>query len=336
MDATFNPYDTNYSRNYPTVTNDDYNEETTLPSTARISKDHSVKKINTISKDFSNIIAMTNKLPHTLRKQGTTATAPMFLPALKPINDEVSYSNLEVQFAAILKFASEDGSSNLARRVEIGFKQVLNIRRPTMLLPGQVPESKAFGEVLAYRCSQFTGSKTVPETHFVYMDSKGDLSIADKIHEDKKLATVQRLVDKGFKELRDHLKDDIENRKFWAHCELGKQGKFSGKCYIEKFKSDPSGPYSTIMYDILPGGPIFDNFYVVDPDDYFTNEGLRAFQKCAVDSYLFGGVDAHMGNILSKKDHKGRYCDFVLIDNGNSFFEFFPEEKDRQLLIKLR
>ena len=62
-----------------------------------------------------------------------------------------------------------------------------------------------------------------------------------------------------------------------------------------------------------------------------TPHALTQFQKCAVLSYIMGGIDCHLGNVMSQKKD-GKYTDFTLIDNGNSFFEEFPEENDRLIL----
>ena len=67
-------------------------------------------------------------------------------------------------------------------------------------------------------------------------------------------------------------------------------------------------------------------------DKYCTSEGLQRFQICCIDNYLFGLLDSHTANALGKKDKEGRYCDFVLIDNGISFFEIFPEKNDARIL----
>lgn len=62
-----------------------------------------------------------------------------------------------------------------------------------------------------------------------------------------------------------------------------------------------------------------------------TPHGLTQYQKCAILSYIMGGIDCHLGNVLSQiKD--GKYTDFTLIDNGNSFFEEFPDENDKLIL----
>lgn len=257
---------------------------------------------------FQEILAKVNQVSVNLRKQGSTATAPIFL------NLEQA-SIKDVHTVAILKHASESGAS-VKRQAEKWFKalpfaqETLGMRRPTTLLPGGISESKAFGEVQAYRLSQFLGSRTVPETHFVHLYSDHHLEVAKpNAPQDAAFTTVQQFADPGFKDAREHLKEDIENKKVF---------KFEGSIRLGSKKSHITLPANEHCF--------------TNDTDNFTQEGLQRFQECAVDSYIFGGLDCHLGNLLSKKDHEGRYADFLLIDNGISFFMNFPEEKDKLIL----
>jgi hypothetical protein len=62
-----------------------------------------------------------------------------------------------------------------------------------------------------------------------------------------------------------------------------------------------------------------------------SSHALIQFQKCAILSYIMGGIDCHLGNVMSQKK-ENEYSDFTLIDNGNSFFEEFPDENDKLIL----
>lgn len=269
------------------------------------------------SDEFQELVGKVNQVAVTLRKQGTTATAPTFLPVLKAnVNVDPGQAKEEdVHTVAILKHASE-GTPSVKRQAEKWIKslsfaqETLGMRRPTTLLPGGAAESKAFGEVEAYRLSQFLGSNTVPETHFVHLYPDHHLEVAQLgAPEDVHLTTVQQFAGPGFKDARDDLQEDIKNNRIF---------KFEGSIKLGTKKSHINLPATEYCFRNDAGN--------------FTKQGLKKFQKCAVDSYIFGGIDCHLGNLLSKKDSHGRYADFALIDNGNSFFTNFPEENDKLIL----
>lgn len=269
--------------------------------------EHSVNKIDTsATPQFLKVLEkVNNKAAIKLRSRGNTATAPVFLTAVNEGEKRVKACDI----VAIYKFVKE-GVPGWLRRLEITLKstkigvEVLGLRRPTTLLPGQAAESKGFAEKLAYDLSEFFNFKVVPETQWVQM--KGDKTlepVRQNLGQSSQLGTVQIFADKDYKMAKEWTPQDR------------KQG-----LVVDMDGKQPS-----------PGIIKMHKPQLVFNGEPYTEQGLIEFQKSAVMNYLMGGLDCHEGNYLLKKKD-GKYDGCVLIDNGNSFFEEFPKETDRLIL----
>lgn len=320
-------------------------------------KSHTVSLSFPATPEFLGTLEKTNNVRvFKFRKPGPSATAPVALFALKNGSDDESkkITKEDVAPIAILKYATESPPS-MKRRMEKSIKsttiaqQRLGMRRPSELLPTtldtseapddktqvtstekaqtqltqaekdqRVAASKAFGEVLAYRMSEFLGSKTVPETHFVDIDKDGKLEIADKnkLQDDnKKLTTVQQFAPSTFKKSDEHINED------------------SAK---DEDLKNPNPAKMVMCRSTIPVSPTeskaVKKLAFRDNLSAYTEPGLQRFQKCAVDSYIFGGLDCHPGNLLTQKNAEGKYDNACLIDNGNSFPVKFPGKEDTLIL----
>jgi hypothetical protein len=257
------------------------------------------------------------------RQKGTTATAPIILPALKE-NAIEAKSSKDVKNVAILKFAAE-GDVGMKRRMEKFIKaqpaaqQHLGMQRPTTYLPGADAKAKAFGEVVAFILSEESKTHVVPETRFVYMTKNGDdIELAKPGIEGKELGTIQQFASSDFKDMRVHLNDDIKSRKI-----------------VKTNSSTPTSPGNDEFVEKkLTFRAEKDDKIEIGPNENinYTQQGLVRLQLCGISSYKWGQIDCHPGNVLSKKNDKGQYVDFVLIDNGNGFFVDFPKEQDTFIL----